>query len=283
MAFKEAYEQNVFVQHNVSDGLNMETAHFHDGYEIHFTLTDDTMFYIEDKSYRIKSGGLTLINDKEIHRTVVPRSILYERYIISFLPDYISSFNIGNLDFFECLVNRPKDFSHSVQLDKEQQRRFLVSYKWLEHCINDPIYGKDLHTKLALVELVLLCNEIFSDSISKVSVDTVCNYNKIKDILLYIRANLSEDLSLDCLCSHFYMSKSYLNTVFKQAVGMTPNEYIILARMMKAREYIKEGLPIFKVCELIGYSDESHFIRTFKKTAGVTPKQYAKNSMKLIL
>ena len=31
-----------------------------------------------------------------------------------------------------------------------------------------------------------------------------------------------------------------------------------------------------KVCELVGYADESHFIRTFKKIMGITPKQYGK-------
>ena len=63
---------------------------------------------------------------------------------------------------------------------------------------------------------------------------------------------------------------------------MTPNEYIIMTRVMKARSYLTEGIPVLKICELVGYSDESHFIRTFKKIMGITPKQYSKLRKKSI-
>ena len=57
---------------------------------------------------------------------------------------------------------------------------------------------------------------------------------------------------------------------------MTPNEYLITVRIMKSREYLTAGVSVVKTCELIGYTDESHFIRRFTRIVGITPKQYGK-------
>ena len=72
------------------------------------------------------------------------------------------------------------------------------------------------------------------------------------------------------------MSKMHLIRLFKAEMGMTPNEYIIMVRIQQARFYLAEGMAVIKVCEMVGYADESHFIRTFKKIMGITPKQYGK-------
>ena len=70
--------------------------------------------------------------------------------------------------------------------------------------------------------------------------------------------------------------RQQLIRLFKEEIGMTPNEYIILSRIMRSREYLARGYSVIKVCEMVGYADESHFIRTFKKIMGITPKQYGK-------
>ena len=98
---------------------------------------------------------------------------------------------------------------------------------------------------------------------------------RIRSIALYIQEHYSEDLTLDRLCQQFFISKSHLITCFKDTTCMTPNEYLITVRIMKSREYLKAGVSVVKTCELIGYNDESHFIRTFKSMVGVSPGQYS--------
>jgi len=102
------------------------------------------------------------------------------------------------------------------------------------------------------------------------------DYKRIKPVIQYIHGNLESNLSLDELAGIFYLSKYHLGYLFKKATGFTINEYIISRRISKARELLKNNLPVSQVCEMVGFRNLSHFIRTFKKMVGMSPKKYAK-------
>ena len=95
-------------------------------------------------------------------------------------------------------------------------------------------------------------------------------------ILDYIRDNLSEPLTLDQIAGRFFISKHYLCRIFKSATGFSVMEYIIYSRVLKARQLLQEGVSVQQAGELAGFSDNSHFIRTFGHLTGITPGRYAK-------
>jgi len=92
--------------------------------------------------------------------------------------------------------------------------------------------------------------------------------------LQFIQLHLAENLSLDRLSEEFYLNKYHLGQLFKRATGFTINEYVIHRRILRARELLKRKLPVQQVGEAVGFRNNSHFIRTFKKLLGVPPKQY---------
>jgi len=53
-------------------------------------------------------------------------------------------------------------------------------------------------------------------------------------------------------------------------------EYIIHCRILQARRLLQEGHSVQEAGELSGFSDNSHFIRTFRKLTGTSPGRYAK-------
>ena len=95
-------------------------------------------------------------------------------------------------------------------------------------------------------------------------------------ILDFIRDNLAEPLSLDQIAGQFFISKHYLCRIFKSATGFSVMEYIIYSRVLRARQLLQEGVSVQQAGELSGFSDNSHFIRTFGHLTGVTPGRYAK-------
>jgi YesN/AraC family two-component response regulator len=95
-------------------------------------------------------------------------------------------------------------------------------------------------------------------------------------ILEYINQHLNECLSLDKLSGVFYLNKYYLSHIFKNSTGFSVNEYIINRRILKSRELLKQNNSVSKVSEMVGFNNYCHFIRTFKKLVGMSPKQYAK-------
>lgn len=93
----------------------------------------------------------------------------------------------------------------------------------------------------------------------------------------FIRENIESNLNLDIISQKFYRSKSTINRIFNKYSGTTVTQYISSRRIYLACELLQKNLPVFEVCERAGFNDYNHFIRTFKKYIGTTPKQYALN------
>ena len=102
------------------------------------------------------------------------------------------------------------------------------------------------------------------------------DFLRVSPILDYIRDHLSEPLTLDLIAGQFYLSKHYLCRIFKSATGFSVMEYIIYSRVLKARQLLKEGVSVQQAGELSGFSDNSHFIRTFGHLTGTSPGRYAR-------
>ena len=102
------------------------------------------------------------------------------------------------------------------------------------------------------------------------------DFLRVSPILDYIRDNLDQPLALDQIAGQFYISKHYLCRIFKAATGFSVMEYIIYSRVLRARQLLQEGISVQQAGELSGFSDNSHFIRTFGHLTGVTPGRYAK-------
>ena len=101
------------------------------------------------------------------------------------------------------------------------------------------------------------------------------NQKSAKSMMEYIEENYGEDLSLDTLADHFKLSKTYINRLLKNYSGKSFLEILLKCRMEKAEDLIAQGEhKIYEIAEMVGYHDQSYFIRVFKKYYGVTPNVY---------
>ena len=80
--------------------------------------------------------------------------------------------------------------------------------------------------------------------------------------------------SADCLkiCNRF---RSYFGKIFKEAVGETPQEFLLKYRMTKAAELLKlTQLSVGEISSAVGYENQLHFSRAFKSVYGASPKKW---------
>jgi AraC-like DNA-binding protein len=73
---------------------------------------------------------------------------------------------------------------------------------------------------------------------------------------------------------HTYLGPFYFARVFQQAVGLPPYTYLVQRRVEKARQLIRNKLPLTQGALSVGFYDQSHLNRNFKNFLGVTPTQY---------
>ena len=91
----------------------------------------------------------------------------------------------------------------------------------------------------------------------------------------YLGEHLSEKITLQDVGEETYFSPLYCETVFKRETGESIIRYLLKRRMEEAKRLLAEGsLPLKKVAETVGFEDYNYFSRAFKKSTGITPKEY---------
>ena len=94
-------------------------------------------------------------------------------------------------------------------------------------------------------------------------------------VLRTINENLHRELSVRQLAEQAHFSEYHFIRLFRSQVGMTPRQYIITARMERARHLLKTtDLPLETISEQVGYTSDSVFCTQFKRRYGVTPTEY---------
>jgi len=90
-------------------------------------------------------------------------------------------------------------------------------------------------------------------------------------VIDYIQAHLDQDLGLTELATVVQMSCHYFSKQFKQSMGVTPHQYIIRTRVERAKQLLKGDLSISDIAHTVGFVDQSHLNRHFKRIFGITP------------
>ncbi|MBQ9802973.1 MAG: PocR ligand-binding domain-containing protein [Clostridia bacterium] len=93
----------------------------------------------------------------------------------------------------------------------------------------------------------------------------------------YVRAHLGGDLSLEAICRDFYISRSKLYHLSREAFGMGITQYVRAERIREAKRLLRGGdLSVSEIARAVGIPDDNYFIRLFRATEGMTPLRYRK-------
>lgn len=91
------------------------------------------------------------------------------------------------------------------------------------------------------------------------------------DVVQFIDRYFQDLISLDTVSRYFFVTKEHLSRSFKAYTGQNMTDYIIQAKMSKAKQMIEGGVPIKRAAEAVGYTDLAYFYRLFKKQYGFNP------------
>jgi AraC family transcriptional regulator len=176
----------------------------------------------------------------------------------------------GNLELLPVLKESDRTLNNLVQL--------------LLTCLNTSLNSNALGEKLYLESLssllgIHLLRQYCNSPLKIRQATTGLAPYKLKAILDYIRAHLSEELSLDTLSAQINLSRCHFAAQFKQSTGVPPHRYVSQQRIEKAKQLLRlskesHSLPIADIALACGFANQSHLTTTFKKHSGTTPKAY---------
>ncbi|MDI1480341.1 AraC family transcriptional regulator [Polyangium sp. y55x31] len=92
----------------------------------------------------------------------------------------------------------------------------------------------------------------------------------------YLRANVSEPITLDALAAHAGADKFHLIRAFRAELGIPPYEYLTHLRVARAAELLAAGMTGAEAAHAVGLFDESQLHRHFRRILGTTPGKFAR-------
>ena len=99
--------------------------------------------------------------------------------------------------------------------------------------------------------------------------------HKLKLVDEYIQVHIEREIGLNDLAAVAGLSQFHFSRVFKETVGVSPNQYVNRCRIEKAKQMLHQRqIKIGRVATACGYRNLSYFVRQFRKVTGVTPGVY---------
>lgn len=97
----------------------------------------------------------------------------------------------------------------------------------------------------------------------------------IDQTLDYVQTHISENIRIQDIANYIGIDRSYLTSIFKKALGMSPQEYLLNYRMEYACELLKDPqAKIATIAREVGYQDPLAFSKVFKKHMNLSPSQW---------
>lgn len=269
----EYKDEEVYYHHSLdkSPDPNNFQMHAHDMCEIFYFVSGDAHYMVEGSEYRLEPGSILIMRPAETHKLQLLSNAPYERYSIHFAMHLLHKLGDPEGILTEAFYNRPIGYQNLYT-------RTDFRSGFVRDCLDNmgESSSRDYNRKLAILSyLYPILQELRKSFLQKEQEPSfITGQNIAKELVRYINNNLmSDELSLDTLSNHFLMSKCHLNRIFKQATGSTIWDYVLIKRLLAARQMLRSGKPAHEVCYACGFNDYSAFYRRYKNHYRVTPRE----------
>jgi AraC-like DNA-binding protein len=142
----------------------------------------------------------------------------------------------------------------------------------LHGALGDPDEVFAAETMLAVVRARLLkhLGERREDAIERFDQGVASDLRDLLDERSFERLTLAEAGRI------LHASPAHLVKSFSRTFGIAPHRYLVSRRIDLARRRLLDGEPVAQVATSIGFHDQAHLTRHFKRHVGTTPARYAR-------
>ena len=109
---------------------------------------------------------------------------------------------------------------------------------------------------------------------ASVARDSTTMMNRAKE---YLHEHMEDDVGLDELARHAGIDRFRLTRQFSRAFGLSPHAYLVRLRLRPARTLLAQGHDPTQVAIQVGFADQSHLGRWFRRAYRLTPGAYQRH------
>lgn len=227
-------------------------------------------YYIGAERYQFQKGDLMLLDSCKPHCLLLPneKALEYKRYGLFIDPDYFQSVTELYLD------HRRKDLLQNpvIHLNRNAFHEIIGLFESGEK----EVAAKGPCWQLAMKGLAIriLCLTIRAALDGGVSSELSRKNELIDHIVAYIEEHYADRITLEAAAQQFSYSESTISHTVKKRLGVSFYAYVTQRRMLAAGALISQGVPAGEASVQVGFEDYASFLRLFKKTYGLTPRQF---------
>ena len=267
------YRENFEIFHYREPKPANVEVHHHDFYEVYLLLEGCVEYWVEGTLYKLDPGDIFLISPMKLHRPVVDPQSKYERIVLWINKDFLETLSKEGFDLTACF-NSDGSRASLIRPSNTQYASISLHLLELTREYNSKEFGNELAAHGILLQFMVELNRIANKETSLPS-QKKRGSKLVGQVLSYINEHGNETLSLDDIAAHFYVSKYYLSHEFSRETGVGVYRYIMMKRLLLAKQLLADGTPAGVVCFRCGFKDYTSFYRAFKSEYGISPKVFA--------
>lgn len=238
-------------------------AHRHDFVELVFVFFGTCIHTVEGQSFQQGAGTFTIVNSFTGHELIASPDCLCLTTKVRI--DTFRDFHIPNLP----LLAVPVSFDCGDDAFMRDMLLTIYEQQTNEACYHDEIIS------LLLQSVLVYCMQNFRDTVKFLYAGTKLE-GRMLEIMNYMFENY-QNVTLRGLARHFGYSEPYLCKLFREEANTTFTKILREFKLKQAKKLLQTtDKRLNEICDTVGYSDITQFIRDFKQQYGNTPAKYRK-------
>lgn len=177
-------------------------------------------------------------------------------------------------------------FGINFMLRNDTENSFVVSNKPLIFKVSNTSYFCDLFSRMSKMSDAHLTSNARLKSIFYEIVASLCEtqehsritekeFKIIEKGIVYLENDHKLEKSVAEISAMCSVSENYFRRLFKEYSDISPKEYILRAKIDKAKlRLYEDNIPISEIAEICGFPDTAYFCRIFRKRTGLSPLAY---------
>lgn len=254
--------------------------HWHDEYEYIIATKGIVTVLVNAEQIELNIGDAIFINSECLHgvKSVTDEDSILRSLVI--LPKLIGG-SADSIIFQRIIVPLGVSDAPSYILlnkDTKWQKDIADSMLAAWDSITNESYDFENEARYQISKAMRILVDHLSETNHRKSNDILLN--RIKLSISYIENHFDDDISNQDLLQLLDCSESVLLRSFKQAVGMSPMQFLMNHRIQKAAEMLLT--TELKSCDIAvscGFHDFSYFTKIFKRNIGMTPIEYRNSNV----
>jgi len=257
--------------------------HQHSFFELVYILEGKGIQCINENSFQYHANHMFLLTPGDCHRFDITETTRF--FFLRFTDIYIKNSGFAP-KYIEQLEFILQNANHQPGCILKNTSDKLLVRAMIEAIILEQT-NRDVYNQELVAQLVNTLIVVVTRNIARYLPETVNEYSeeRILKILQYIHTNVYEpnNLRAEVISRHFGMSEHYLGKYFKKHTDENLQQYIGQYRLTLIEHRLKHSdIRMNEIAYSLGFTDESHFNKFFKKNRGISPLAYRKEARSLV-